>query len=175
MIPGLNIGSIIGKAGEALDGLFTSTEERLKAKAILLKAQNDLSVHALAYEKDVIFAQRDIIVAEAKSQSPLARNIRPLSLLTFLIVFGNNYILYPYLRLFWPDMPELPLPTQFWTAFMVMIGGYVASRGAEKIVGKIKETGSEDLMTAKEMRAKRKLLKAQAAAAAAGVMANGTG
>jgi hypothetical protein len=171
---GINVGEILEGAGKALDGLFTSGEERLKARAILLEAQNKLSIHALDHEKDVILAQRDIIVSEAKSQSWLARNIRPLSLLTFLVVFANNYIIYPYLRLFWTEAPVLTLPELFWTAFMLMIGGYVGSRGAEKIVGKIKETGSEDISTAKEMRAKRKLLKAQAKAAAAGVLANGT-
>jgi hypothetical protein len=157
----LDVGGIIKGAGAALDSLFTSSEEKLKAKAVLLDVENKLSLGVLGYESELTKARSSIILAEINSQSWMTRNWRPFLMFLIMAIIGNKYIIYPYLSLFWPAAPELMLAPALWTTMQLSIGGYMASRGGEKIVSKIKEVKSGNLETAKEMKMKRKLLKLQ--------------
>ena len=68
-------------------------EDKDKANELETKIKNKL----LSLEQEVITAQRDVIVAEAKSQSFIARNWRPIMMLTFVGIIANNYILFPYI------------------------------------------------------------------------------
>lgn len=82
-----------------------------------------------------IEAATRVVVAEAQSEHPLTSQWRPLTMLTFTAIVANNYILYPYLRLFWADAPVLEMPEQLWNLLQIGIGGYVVGRTAEKVVG----------------------------------------
>lgn len=73
-----------------------------------------------------------VVVAEAQSAHPLTSQWRPLTMLTFTAIVANNYILYPYLRLFWVDAPMLEMPEQLWNLLQIGIGGYVVGRTVEK-------------------------------------------
>ncbi len=74
----------------------------------------------------------NIIEAEAKSSHWLTANWRPLTMLTFVVIVANNYILYPYLALFWPDAPVLEIPPDMWDLLKIGLGGYVVGRSVEK-------------------------------------------
>lgn len=82
-----------------------------------------------------IEAATKVVVAEAQSEHPLTSQWRPITMLTFTAIVANNYILYPYLRLFWADAPMLEMPEQLWNLLQIGIGGYVVGRTAEKVVG----------------------------------------
>lgn len=73
-----------------------------------------------------------VIVAEANSDSWIAKNWRPMTMLVFTFIVANNYILYPYMSLFWESAPELELPEHLWDLLKIGLGGYVVGRSAEK-------------------------------------------
>lgn len=73
-------------------------------------------------------AAMKVIIAEAQSESWITRSWRPLIMLMFGLIIANNYILYPYLTLFWSDAPILELPTDLWDLMKIGLGGYVVGR-----------------------------------------------
>jgi len=83
-------------------------------------------------------ASMQVVVAEAKSEHILTATWRPITMLTFVAIIANNYILYPYISLFWADAPLLDIPNQMWALLNIGIGGYVVSRGAEKVAKTLK-------------------------------------
>lgn len=79
------------------------------------------------------FSERvKVIVAEANSEHALTAQWRPLTMLTFVAIVANNYLVYPYLSLFWEAAPLLPLPEDLWDLIKIGLGGYVVGRSVEK-------------------------------------------
>ena len=77
--------------------------------------------------------QASVVVAELQSGAWLAQNWRPITMLTFVFIIANNYILYPYLSLFWGEAPVLEIPPDMWGLLKIGLGGYVVGRSGEKI------------------------------------------
>ena len=105
-------------------------EDKDKANELETKIKNKL----LSLEQEVITAQRDVIVAEAKSQSFIARNWRPIMMLTFVGIIANNYILFPYITLFGGTATTLEIPPDMWALLKIGVGGYVMGRSGDKMV-----------------------------------------
>lgn len=123
----------IAKIGSSIiDKLFTSDDERATAKFKLMEMEQNGELAKLA-------AAANVVEAEAKSEHWLTANWRPITMLTFVFIIGNNYVLYPYLSLFWSEAPTLELPPDMWDLLKIGIGGYVASRGAEKVSSNLKQ------------------------------------
>ena len=83
----------LGPAFDLIDDLFTSDEEREQAK-------NKAMALAQAGELKYLESASQIITAEAKSEHPLTAQWRPITMLVFVAIIANNYILAPYLGLF---------------------------------------------------------------------------
>lgn len=116
----------IAKVGASLvDKLFTSDEEKSAAKLKLLEMEQRGELEELA-------TAAGVVEAEAKSEHFLTANWRPITMLTFVAIIANNYILYPYLSLFWPEAPNLEIPPDMWGLLKIGIGGYVVGRSVEK-------------------------------------------
>lgn len=116
----------IAKVGASLvDKLFTSDEEKSAAKLKLLEMEQNGELQELA-------TAAGVVEAEAKSEHFLTANWRPITMLTFVAIIANNYILYPYLSLFWPEAPNLEIPPDMWGLLKIGIGGYVVGRSVEK-------------------------------------------
>lgn len=130
------LAAILGLVPSILDKVIPDPVERDKAKLEFLKQQQSGLLTELQ-------GQIDIIQAEAKSEHWLTANWRPLTMLTFVVIIANNYILYPYLSLFWPDAPQLSIPPDMWDLLKIGLGGYVVGRSAEKGLKIWKESGSE--------------------------------
>lgn len=81
-------------------------------------------------------AAMNIIVAEATSKHRLTAMWRPITMLTFVAIIANNYLLYPYLTLFWNSAPLLELPPDLWGLLKIGLGGYVVGRSVEKSIEK---------------------------------------
>lgn len=124
---GIDIFGILGVAETVIDKIFPDADERAKAK---------LKLHTLKQEGELkeLEASMSVIVAEAQGHSAIQRNWRPITMLCFVAIIANNYILYPYLSLFWTDAPILELPPQMWDLLKIGIGGYIASRGGEQMM-----------------------------------------
>ena len=104
-----------------------------KDLAVQLTAQIQMGLLALSMEE--IKGATKIIVAEAQGVSWMQRNWRPLTMLTFVFIIANNYIIVPYAVAFGLEVPMLEIPAGMWGLLTVGIGGYVAGRSMEKIKG----------------------------------------
>lgn len=83
-------------------------------------------------------AAMQVVVAEAKSEHWLTANWRPITMLTFVVIIANNYILYPYLSLIFSDAPILQIPPDMWDLLKIGLGGYVVGRTGEKMMASYK-------------------------------------
>ena len=122
MIP---LEAILNTGTAIINKLFPDPLERAKAEATLLE------LHQKGELKELESAM-NIIVAEAKSEHWIVASWRPLTMLTFTGIVANNYILYPYLSLFWSAAPALVLPPEMWGLLKIGLGGYVVGRSVEK-------------------------------------------
>ena len=113
-------GGLVTEVGKVIDNLFTSEEERLKAKNEIFKV---LKEQQLELQK----LQTNIILAEANGNW-LQRSWRPILMLAFgFIVIYVKFIA----PLF--DLPIPELENEFWNLLQIGIGGYVIGRTGEKI------------------------------------------
>lgn len=119
------IGTLLGKVFGTIDTYVTDKGEAAKMKAELKMAFVDV-------EKQLIEAQASIIVAEAQSESWIARTWRPMLMVgmmgsIFLSLF-ISMIGYPEMvTMAWYSIPETP-----WKVIMVGMGGYIGGRTIEK-------------------------------------------
>lgn len=113
-------GDIIKSVGGVIDNLFTSDEERIKAKN---------KVFEILKEKELELRkmQTEIIVTEAKGNW-LQRSWRPILMLGFGFIVMYNKFFAPAFGL-----PNAELENEFWNLLQLGVGGYVIGRSAEKI------------------------------------------
>ena len=119
--------SILSAVTPLLGKLIPDPAQRAEAEANLLKLHQDGELKELE-------SATNIIVAEAKSEHWIVASWRPITMLTFTAIVANNYILYPYLSLFWEDAPILAIPADLWDLLKIGLGGYVVGRSVEKSV-----------------------------------------
>jgi len=60
-------------------------------------------------------------------------------MLTFVVIVANNYILAPYINLFFSVDVVLDLPKDLWDLLKIGLGGYVVGRSAEKAIKNFKK------------------------------------
>lgn len=123
------IGKVIGKAGDVVDQLVEDKDEANRIKAGLITAGQNIDHQEFITE---IKSATAIIMAEANSKSWLARNWRPMLMCLFGIIIANNYIVYPYLSLFFTDAPMLEIPPDMWSLLKLGVSGYVVGRSVEE-------------------------------------------
>jgi len=119
----------------ALTTLFDKLIPDPKAKAA---AQMELMTLASSGQLKELEAAMTVITAEAKSEHWIVAAWRPITMLVFVAIIANNYLLYPYLTLFWDAAPLLELPQSLWELLKIGLGGYVVGRSVEKAVGAYK-------------------------------------
>jgi hypothetical protein len=110
-----------------LDKFFPDADEKAKAKLKLVELQ-------ASGELTKLQTRAGIISAEAKSEHFLVAAWRPITMLIFVFIIANNYILYPYLSLFFDEAPKLDIPPDMWDLLKIGIGGYTVGRTVEKSV-----------------------------------------
>jgi len=122
----MSLGVILTIGAKILDKVIADPQKKAEAQLKLLELQQagDLK------ELDAVMA---IITAEAQSEHFLVAAWRPITMLTFVFIIANNYIIYPYLSLFWDAAPSLSLPPDMWKLLQIGLGGYVVGRTAEKV------------------------------------------
>ena len=112
-----------------IDNLTTTDEKRGKLKNEMTKIENEFLGKALEYEAKLLDSQSRIVEAEAKGQSWLQRNWRPITMLTFLVLVVCDSFGWLAFR----------LSGEAWTLLQIGLGGYVVGRTGEKIVEKIRK------------------------------------
>lgn len=108
-----------------------------KSEAEKLKAQ--ITLEAMKADHSELKAATDVILAEAKGESNVQRSWRPWLMILFGVIIANNYIIYPYLRLFFPDAPLMDIPPDMWTLLQLGVAGYIGGRTSEKLMKTYKE------------------------------------
>jgi len=128
------IGEIFKPAAELIDNVHTSDEERLIQKATLLNTQADALSKAFDYETKQFEVRAGIITAEAKSDSWLTKSWRPITMLWLLALVSAWW-------LGWVDHPRLTeeIVLSAFGLVKIGVGGYIASRGVEKIAPSVVE------------------------------------
>ncbi|WP_321402681.1 3TM-type holin [Maridesulfovibrio sp.] len=124
-------GGVIEAVGNVFDQLFTSDEERAQAK---YKFAELFQGGALKE-----FEGRIKLILAEMNGNWLQRSWRPILMLSIVAIVVNNYLLYPYLSLFWSKAPELALPVELWELMKLGVGGYTVGRSGEKIAEKVAE------------------------------------
>jgi hypothetical protein len=119
----------------ALSGIINKLIPDKEAAA---QAQIQLLTIAQAGELKELETAMSIITAEAKSDHWIVAAWRPITMLTFVAIVANNYIVYPYLSLFWHEAPVLQLPPDLWDLLKIGLGGYVVGRSVEKTAKHLK-------------------------------------
>ena len=59
-------------------------------------------------------------------------------MLVIVAIIANNYLVVPWLSIFTDKVVMLELPPELYTLMTVGIGGYIAGRTGEKMIGKWK-------------------------------------
>lgn len=108
-----------------LDKFFPDPAKKAEAQVKLLTMQQ-------AGDLKELEAVMQVITTEAKSEHFIVAAWRPITMLTFVFIIANNYILYPYLSLFWDAAPSLTIPPDMWDLLKLGLGGYVVGRSVEK-------------------------------------------
>jgi len=110
-----------------LDKFFPDKDEAAKAKIKLIELQQNGELVKLQ-------TQAGIITAESKSEHFIVSAWRPMTMLVFVFIIANNYILAPYAGLLFSVDISLEIPDDMWDLLKLGIGGYVGSRGVEKSI-----------------------------------------
>lgn len=144
-IPDIN--GLVDSAFSGLDELFTSDEERGKLQLAMEQLKANLSEKMLDLRKAMAAAITARHQADMQSDSWLAKNVRPLVLITMTV----TTLLYLAVGLFleFPDNatdlhPKYLIYTAGLSALvaldMVVYGFYFGSRGVEKTAAKVTES-----------------------------------
>jgi hypothetical protein len=127
------ISSLLPVVSSVLDRVLPDTAERDKVKA-------ELQAQMLQHSAEIEKAAASVVVAEAKGESWLQRNWRPVTMMSFVVIVVNNYIAVPWLTTFGLPAVSLDIPPDMWSLLQIGIGGYIVSRGAEKGIKNWKDT-----------------------------------
>lgn len=116
------VGELATSIREAITG------EKIKDPEKVLAMVNEL-------ETTAINAKAKVVEAEAKSEHFIVAAWRPITMLVFVFIVANNYILVPYVNMFIEnDIKPLELTTDMWELLKIGLGGYIVGRSAEKVM-----------------------------------------
>lgn len=119
--------AILSIGEKLIDKFFPDPQARAEAKLKLVEMDQRGELEHLAIAASVINT-------EAKSEHWLVAAWRPITMLSFVAIIINNYILVPYLGLFFDTGITLDIPPDMWDLLKLGIGGYVMGRSGEKMV-----------------------------------------
>ena len=131
------VDTILNTVNNVIDKIFPDKTEAEKAKAAVQTA-------VLGIDRAVIEESAKIVLGEVQGQSWLQRNWRPLLMLSIVAIVVNNYLVYPYLSLFWAGAKLLELPEALWSLMKIGVGGYIVGRSTEKIAESVSGKGLLD-------------------------------
>ena len=122
---------------QAISGIIPSIGKSIQKfvpdKDLAAQLTHDIESKLVNLQSDVIQAKASIIVAVAQGQSTIQRTWRPITMLTFVAIIANNYIIVPYAVSFGLSVPMLDIPPGMWGLLTVGIGGYIGGRTYEKV------------------------------------------
>ncbi|MDQ6769477.1 MAG: holin family protein [Gemmatimonadota bacterium] len=119
-----------------LDKFIADPKDKLAAQLQVEEMAHDLAVKGLEADKELAVQQASVVTAEVKSDSWLARNWRPITMLTFVFIIVWNYIVVGTIGAFAPSIHPIEIPPDMWSLLKLGIGGYIGARTVEKVSDK---------------------------------------
>ncbi len=123
-----DVGNLFKDIREAITG--EAIKDPQKQAEVLLKLKE--------LENVTTQMQAKIIETEAGSEHWITSAWRPITMLVFVFIIFNNYVLVPYATAFGAHIPTLDLTQNMWDLLKIGIGGYIVGRSAEKVAKNIK-------------------------------------
>lgn len=123
------VSGLIDSVGGVLDKLITTDKDRLEAQRELIKIEREFQQSLMDADQKWAETQASVVRAEVASKSWMARNWRPLLMLTFTYIIAHSFVLVPLLGL-----PAVQIPPDMWDLLKLGMSGYIVGRSAEKIV-----------------------------------------
>lgn len=120
LTPVLEIGNTI------IERLIPDPTEKAKAQLALMQLAQEGQLKELT-------AAMEVVVAEAKSEHFIVAAWRPILALVLTFIVLNNFVIFPYLQLLFNTGVMLDLNPEIWALLRLCLGGYIASRGIEKV------------------------------------------
>ena len=136
------IGDLINAGTNLIKSYFPpdlSPEQKAKLEQGLAEAQNQLTNSVIKYHENEIEQKASIIRAEAQGDSWIQKSWRPITMLVFVFIIANNYILFPYISLFGGKATTLAIPPDMWSLLKIGLSGYVVGRSVEKSIKAYKD------------------------------------
>jgi len=119
-----DVGEVFKDVREAITG------EAIEDPALKLKLLKAIQ----SAEARMIEARAKTIVAEAKSEHWIVASWRPITMLVFVSIIANNYLIVPYFSSWGYVVPILDIPPNMWTLLELGLTGYVVGRSGEKMM-----------------------------------------
>ncbi len=113
--------------GPLIGGLFGLIDKTVEDKDQAAKIKANLQEMVLTGQMKEIEAAANTIQAEARGDSWLQRNWRPLLMCLFGLIIANNYLVVPLF-----GTPMADIPPDMWELLKLGVGGYVVGRSVEK-------------------------------------------
>lgn len=117
-----------------LPGVFKEVDKAVPDQDLSARLKASIQAAILSADAEQLATQAGVVTTEAKGESWLQRNWRPVTMLVFVFVVANNYIIAPYLQALFSWSVSLPTPPDLWALIKLGLGGYVVGRSAEKCV-----------------------------------------
>lgn len=118
------IAGIFKPISDVIDHITESGDQKAALQGALLQAQIAAAQSSMDYESKLLDSKSSIVLAEAKSESWLASNWRPITMLTFLVlVVCDSFGWLPF-----------RLASEAWSLLQLGLGGYVVGRSVEKAI-----------------------------------------
>jgi hypothetical protein len=117
-----------------LPGVFKEVDKAVPDQDLGAKLKAGIQAAVLSADVSALEAQAAVVTAEARGESWLQRNWRPLTMMVFVAIVFNNYLLAPYLQAMFGWSVSLATPPDLWALIKIGLGGYVVGRSAEKCV-----------------------------------------
>jgi hypothetical protein len=134
-MPAPLIGLAAAVAPKLIDLIADTVDKAVPDKDLGQKIKAELEHALIPYFTQLLKSQSDIIIAEAKSESIIARNWRPVTMLTFVGLIVATWLGYKA-----PGVtPEMEVA--LFELVKIGLGGYVLGRSGEKIMKAYKGGG----------------------------------
>ena len=126
----------MGDIGDLFRGIRESiTGEKIQDPNLKLELLKEIQ----NAEAKMMEAKARTIVAEASSEHWLVASWRPITMLTFVAIIANNYIIAPYFSSWGYVVPVLDIPPNMFNLIELGLTGYVIGRSAEKTMAIYKD------------------------------------
>lgn len=133
------VGGIFDGIKSIIGAFVVDPTAKLAATEKLAELELDFRAKQLAAETEFATQQANVVIAEAKSDSWIARNWRPMTMLTFVFIIVWNYIIVGTIGAFYSTVHTIAIPGDMWGLLKLGIGGYIGARTVEKIADKVAE------------------------------------